>query len=62
MCGRSAEYAKKDTQCHTSLDISAECHIPRHTAPFHTTPRDAALVPCDAALEPHNAAFVPQLL
>jgi hypothetical protein len=32
-----------------------ECRIPRHAASFHTTPRDAALVP-------REAAFVPQLL
>jgi hypothetical protein len=38
-----------------NLDISAECRIPHHSAPFHTFPRDAALVPRDAA-------FVPQLL
>jgi hypothetical protein len=37
------------------MDIFAECRIPRHAAPFHTTPRDAALVP-------RAAAFVPQLL
>jgi hypothetical protein len=43
------------TQRRQSLDISAECHIPRHAAPFHTTPHDAALVLRDAA-------FVPQLL
>jgi hypothetical protein len=41
--------------CHQSLDISAECRIPRNASPFRTTPRDAALVP-------HDAAFVPQLL
>jgi hypothetical protein len=46
---------KQATQRRKSLDISAECRIPRHAAPFHTTPRDAALVPRDAA-------FVPQLL
>jgi hypothetical protein len=28
-----------------SLDISAECHISHHAAPFRTTPRDATLVP-----------------
>jgi hypothetical protein len=43
------------TQRRKSLDICAECRILRHAAPFHTTPRDAALVPLDAA-------FVPQLL
>jgi hypothetical protein len=31
------------------------CRIPRHAAPFCTTPHDATLVPRDAA-------FVPQLL
>jgi hypothetical protein len=38
-----------------SLDISAECRIPRHASPIRTAPHDAAFVPRDAA-------FVPQLL
>jgi hypothetical protein len=38
-----------------SLNVSAECRISHHAAPFHTTPRDAALVLRDGA-------FVPQLL
>jgi hypothetical protein len=37
------------------LFIFAECRIPRHAAPFPTTPHDAAPVP-------REAAFVPQLL
>jgi hypothetical protein len=56
MCGRSAEYANKPHILRRkSLDISAECRIPRHAAPFCTMPHYAALVPQDAA-------FVPQLL
>jgi hypothetical protein len=39
------EYANKPQNAEKSLDISAECRIPHHAAPFHTTPRDAALVP-----------------
>jgi hypothetical protein len=42
-----------------SLDISAECRIPRHAAPFHTMPHDAALVARDAAFAPQLLWHVP---
>jgi hypothetical protein len=48
-------YCKYATQRRKSLDISAECCIPRHAAPFRATPHDAALVSRDAA-------FMSQLL
>jgi hypothetical protein len=40
------------TQRRKSLEISAECRIPRHGAALHTSPHDAALVPRDAAFMP----------
>jgi hypothetical protein len=36
---------KYATQRRKSLDIFAECRIPRHATPFRSMPRDAAFVP-----------------
>jgi hypothetical protein len=38
MCGRSAEYANKPHNAAKASTFLLECRIPRHAAPFRTTP------------------------